>query len=108
MVVMLHGGQNPISIIDGWGIPQEAARREWIVIAPSVELDDVLDEILARYPTTLKLAFLSVAVAVLIGKAESMRQVFLMAGLWRTFLATKDRMYMRPWHRAARRFPMGS
>lgn len=48
VVVMLHGGQNPISIIDGWGIPQEAARREWIVIAPSVELDDVLDEILAE------------------------------------------------------------
>lgn len=48
VVIMLHGGQNPISIIDGWGIPQEAARREWIVIAPSLELDDVLDEILAE------------------------------------------------------------
>lgn len=48
VVFMLHGGFNPISIIDGWGIPQEAARREWIVIAPSLELDDVLDEILAE------------------------------------------------------------
>lgn len=48
VVIMLHGGMNPISIIDGWGIPQEAARREWIVIAPSLELDDILDEILAE------------------------------------------------------------
>ena len=46
VLVMLHGGFNPVSIIDGWGFPQEAARREWIVIAPAVELDDVLDEIL--------------------------------------------------------------
>ena len=46
VVIMLHGGFNPISIVDGWGIPQEAAKREWIVIAPSLELDDVLDEIL--------------------------------------------------------------
>ena len=94
---MLHGGQNPISIIDGWGIPQEAARREWIVIAPSVELDDVLDEILAEakrlYP---------------VDKSRIYAAGFSYGGLWRTFLATKDRMYMRPWHRAARRFPMGS
>lgn len=48
VVVMLHGGQNPVSIIDGWGIPQEAARREWIVIVPSLEVDDVLDEILEQ------------------------------------------------------------
>lgn len=46
VVIMLHGGFNPISVIDGWGVPQEAAKREWIVIAPSLELDDVLDEIL--------------------------------------------------------------
>ena len=46
VVIMLHGGFNPISVVDGWGIPQEAAKREWIVIAPSLELDDVLDEIL--------------------------------------------------------------
>jgi poly(3-hydroxybutyrate) depolymerase len=48
VVVVLHGGFNPISIIDGWGFPQEAARREWIVIVPSIELDDILDEILAE------------------------------------------------------------
>lgn len=46
VVIVLHGGFNPMSIIDGWGFPQEAAKREWIVIAPSLELDDVLDEIL--------------------------------------------------------------
>jgi poly(3-hydroxybutyrate) depolymerase len=46
VVVVLHGGFNPVSIIDGWGFPQEAARREWIVIVPSVELDDVIEEIL--------------------------------------------------------------
>lgn len=46
VVIMLHGGMNPISIVDGWGIPQEAAKREWIVIAPSLELDDILEEIL--------------------------------------------------------------
>ena len=54
VVVMLHGGMNPVSIIDGWGIPQEAARREWIVIVPSIELDDVVEDILkeaeALYP----------------------------------------------------------
>ena len=46
VVVVLHGGFNPISIIDGWGFPQEAANREWIVIVPSIELDDIIDEIL--------------------------------------------------------------
>ena len=46
LVIALHGGFNPMSIIDGWGFPQEAAKREWIVIAPSLELDDILDEII--------------------------------------------------------------
>jgi pimeloyl-ACP methyl ester carboxylesterase len=54
VVFVLHGGFNPISIIDGWGWVQEAAKREWIVIAPSIELDDVIEEILeeakALYP----------------------------------------------------------
>lgn len=48
VVIVLHGGFNPIRIIDGWGFVQEAAKREWIVIVPSLELDDVLDEILAQ------------------------------------------------------------
>ncbi len=50
-VVALHGGFNPISIIDGWGWVQEAARREWIVIVPSVELDDIIEEILNEAKT---------------------------------------------------------
>ena len=48
VVVVLHGGFNPISIIDGWGWVQEAAKREWIVIVPSIELDDVIEEILEK------------------------------------------------------------
>jgi len=48
LVVVLHGGFNPISIIDGWGFVQEAAKREWIVIVPSIELDDIIDEILGE------------------------------------------------------------
>ena len=47
-VVVLHGGFNPISIIDGWGFVQEAARREWIVIVPALELDDLVDEVLEQ------------------------------------------------------------
>lgn len=46
VVVVLHGGFNPISIIDGWGWVQEAAKREWIVIVPSIELDSIIEEIL--------------------------------------------------------------
>ena len=47
-VIVLHGGFNPISIIDGWGWVQEAAKREWIVIVPSLEIDSVLEEILEK------------------------------------------------------------
>ena len=50
-VIVLHGGFNPVSIIDGWGFPQEAARKEWIIIVPSIELDDILDEILEEAKT---------------------------------------------------------
>ena len=48
VVFVLHGGFNPMSIIDGWGWVQEAAKREWIVIVPSLEIDSVLEEILAK------------------------------------------------------------
>lgn len=48
VVVVLHGGFNPISVIDGWGWVQEAAKREWIVIVPSIELDDIIEEILIK------------------------------------------------------------
>ena len=46
VVIFLHGGTNPISMTDGFGFPQEAAKREWILITPSLEMDDILDEIL--------------------------------------------------------------
>ena len=46
LVFALHGAGNPKSIVDGWGFPQEAAKREWILIAPSLELDFVLEDIL--------------------------------------------------------------
>ena len=46
VVVVLHGGFNPISIVDGWGFVLEAAKREWIVIVPALELDDLIDEVL--------------------------------------------------------------
>ena len=48
VVFVLHGGFNPISIIDGWGWVQEAAKREWIVIVPSIEIDSVIEEILKK------------------------------------------------------------
>lgn len=48
VVVVLHGGFNPISVIDGWGWVQEAAKREWIVIVPSIELDDIIEQILCQ------------------------------------------------------------
>ena len=57
VVFVLHGGFNPMSIIDGWGWVQEAAKREWIVIVPSLEIDSVLEEILHKaaelYPVDL-------------------------------------------------------
>lgn len=48
VVVMLHGGFNPIGLIDGWGVVQQAAKREWIVLVPSIELDDIIDEMLCE------------------------------------------------------------
>ena len=54
VVFVLHGAQNGTFLLEGWGFVQEAARREWIVIIPSLELDDILEEILndakALYP----------------------------------------------------------
>ena len=47
-VIVLHGGFNPRSIVDGWGFPQEAARREWIVLAPALELSDLVGDMLSE------------------------------------------------------------
>ncbi len=46
LVFALHGACNNIFLVEGWGFVEEAAKREWIVIIPSLELDDILEEIL--------------------------------------------------------------
>ena len=40
------GACNNIFLMEGWGFIQEAAKREWIAIVPSLELDDIIEEIL--------------------------------------------------------------
>lgn len=54
MVFALHGACNNIFLVEGWGFVQEAARREWIVIIPSLELDefvlDILEQAKKLYP----------------------------------------------------------
>ncbi len=46
LVFVLHGAGNTIYAIDSWGFVTSAAAREWIVIAPSLECDVVIEEIL--------------------------------------------------------------
>ena len=46
VVFALHGACNNIFLVEGWGFVQEAARREWIVIIPSLELDEFVLDIL--------------------------------------------------------------
>lgn len=46
LVFALHGAQNTVFLTEGWGYVHEAAIREWIVIIPSMVLDDILEEIL--------------------------------------------------------------
>lgn len=48
VVFALHGACNNIFLVEGWGFVQEAAKREWIVIIPSLELDTFLLEILEK------------------------------------------------------------
>ena len=54
VVFALHGACNNIFLVEGWGFVQEAARREWIVIIPSLELDefvlDILEQAKKLYP----------------------------------------------------------
>lgn len=45
-VVVLHGGGNTVYTIDGWGFPNAAAEREWILIVPTLEIDEVIGQIL--------------------------------------------------------------
>ena len=51
VVFVLHGAGNNISLLDGWGYVEEATRRGWIAIVPSLELADVLEEILEEAKT---------------------------------------------------------
>lgn len=46
LMFVLHGAGNTVYTIDGWGYVDVAAEYEWIVIVPSLELDDVVLEIL--------------------------------------------------------------
>ena len=48
VVFALHGACNTIFLVEGWGFVQEAAKREWIVIIPSLELDSFILEILEK------------------------------------------------------------
>lgn len=54
VVFALHGACNNIFLVEGWGFVQEAAQREWIVIIPSLELDefvlDILEQAKKLYP----------------------------------------------------------
>jgi pimeloyl-ACP methyl ester carboxylesterase len=46
LAFVLHGAGNSVYTIDGWGFVDAAIEREWIIIAPSLELDEVILEIL--------------------------------------------------------------
>ena len=46
LMFVLHGAGNTVYTIDGWGHVNAAAEREWIVVVPSLELDEVVLEIL--------------------------------------------------------------
>ena len=46
LVFALHGASNGQFLVEGWGFVQEAAKREWIVIIPSLQIDAFLMQIL--------------------------------------------------------------
>lgn len=48
LVFVLHGAGNTVYAIDSWGFVNAAAEREWIVIAPSLENDEVILDILEQ------------------------------------------------------------
>lgn len=53
-VFVLHGANNGMFLMEGWGFVQAAAEREWIVIVPALQVDDFILEVLEqakrRYP----------------------------------------------------------
>lgn len=48
LLFVLHGANNNIFLVEGWGFVAEAAKREWIVIVPALEVDDFILDILEQ------------------------------------------------------------
>ena len=46
LMFVLHGGTNLVHTVEGWGYIDAAAEKEWIVIVPTLEIDEVILEIL--------------------------------------------------------------
>lgn len=63
LLFVLHGAGNTVYAIDSWGFVNEAAKREWIVIVPSLECDVVIEEILKEaaelYPVDLSRVYVA-------------------------------------------------
>lgn len=47
-IFVLHGANNPMFLMEGWGFIQAAAEREWIVIVPALEVDDFILDVLEQ------------------------------------------------------------
>lgn len=47
-IFVLHGANNGMFLMEGWGFVQAAAQREWIVIVPALEVDDFILDILEQ------------------------------------------------------------
>ena len=54
LLLALHGATNNQFLLEGWGFVQEAAKVEWIVVIPSMEVDelilDVIRDVCSKYP----------------------------------------------------------
>lgn len=48
LVFVLHGANNGMFLMEGWGFVQAAAEREWIVIVPSLQVDDFILDVLEQ------------------------------------------------------------
>lgn len=47
-IFVLHGANNGMFLMEGWGFVQAAAEREWIVIVPALEVDDFILDVLEQ------------------------------------------------------------
>ena len=54
LLIALHGATNNQFLLEGWGFVEEGAKREWIVVIPSMEVDDfildVIRDVCEKYP----------------------------------------------------------